>query len=371
MLGAQSALLSRLESDFVANRNKMKATNPLNSTVISRTSGVTAPSYQINSSSTGILTSNRYSNGAQTASQTKPQTTETDILGTYFPSKFRASKKNIKPLCKLEVTESQERSEFNPQIFYNQTKTEPIIELIKSLELNDEKKVDSTEKTQFETEPKGVTIQTQPETTISFSNCGQIVNDENINEFVDDFINDYLNNTLKANNGTNNNNSTKIINSNSTIISPSNVNTSNSSTNFATVNPTLSGNGSKATNSNNVSTNPNSLNTSTASLNFSNVGQASLNNGTKLTNSNSTVMSPSSLSTSATSSNFASVSQASVNNGSKVGNSSSAILSPNSLNSSISSLNFSGVNQTLNNAISNSENVNQNWLVFEFFVCRY
>lgn len=73
MLGAQSALLSRLESDFVANRNKMK--NPPANTNNTTQNGPTQSGYQPNSASlmsVGKYQSNTVDNPPKPAERKKP-----------------------------------------------------------------------------------------------------------------------------------------------------------------------------------------------------------------------------------------------------------------------------------------------------------
>ena len=107
MLGAQSALLSRLESDFVANRKK---SNPggFNTVSSTATSGSTsAHQLKNNNSSTSSAynPSNRYSSSSSQLLSKLPAATATtttsisdmDILNSsYIPSRYRTPKKTIK-----------------------------------------------------------------------------------------------------------------------------------------------------------------------------------------------------------------------------------------------------------------------------------
>lgn len=170
MLGAQSALLSRLESDFVNNRNKLK--NPTstttntnnNSTYSGQRNGIAAtstPSYQSSTSSIKYQPEN------------KP---------IKKPMKYTSSK--TEKISHADTSENQFQK-------FSSRKAEPIIDLLNSLDLNEgprEKPTEMTESYNLEIDSK---LKSNKDPLPSNKN-------ENMDEFVDDFINDYLGNTMKA-----------------------------------------------------------------------------------------------------------------------------------------------------------------------------
>ena len=197
MLGAQSALLSRLESDFVANRKKANQNMTLNnsltsSSLASVTSNSTNSSglynhqlnaarsnlpslYQINSSNSnngyagssntnGINNNNNNSNnnnininnkyisnynGNQIFSKQQNILNENEkssIVNTYFPSRFKTPT-NTKYSSKYQNDELESllNSDLDTKLNkskkkVNNKKAEPIIDLIKSLNLTEEEK---------------------------------------------------------------------------------------------------------------------------------------------------------------------------------------------------------------------------------------
>lgn len=257
MLGAQSALLSRLESDFVANRNKLKSNTNLTNNIGSasthqlRSSNIT-PSYQLSSSSS-LLGANRYT-GSTTASNQLSSKSQNNMastasndnessLSSYIPSRYRTPT-NKKPIgsaltsgnntskytAKIDDIENENSKKQESYIkkqpisstttsYISSAKTEPLLDLIKSLDLNEENKKNSL-KTMNSIEEKNLdeSINKVLNDSINeFSHAAQtpsmsglvlpsshsnntdfVVNSANqgsTNDFVDDFINDYINST--------------------------------------------------------------------------------------------------------------------------------------------------------------------------------
>lgn len=278
MLGAQSALLSRLESDFVANRNKLK-TNPnltgtYGSTSTASTTGSSThhpfrstnynlPSKYLSSSTAGTSNNNNSSinNSTTTASKTTNphianSSSNDDLLSAYLPNRYRTPTSNKKPaskfLSKYEDIDTTLSSYYSgsaanatttgvsarkpPLSYLTSTKTEPLIDLINSLDLGDESTskigsksnnninqngeitdnndVNEAELKQENTVPDGKVIQEDPLSTgtqqpsaTMLPSTSATVNQSSVvlggskrnsgpNDFVDDFINDYINNTL-------------------------------------------------------------------------------------------------------------------------------------------------------------------------------
>ncbi len=280
MLGAQSALLSRLESDFVANRKKSQP-GSLNTT----TTGASSSSYN-------PINTNRYSSSSSQLLAKLPSNNsvhDIDTSSSYVPSRYRTPKKTLKYTSKIDENEAEPLStpkkvnnniseedlvlynnttnNSNPS-YYNSTKkytfstkTEPIIDLIKSLGLKEDEEEETrsapvpTEQTsEYNKKLNKKSLSSEKETPIiqvssvldslnknvieslnkstnelmrsglsnkqhclnsgvsstSIENMDSLNDDltgattnSNTNDFVDDFINDYLNNSLNNNNSVN------------------------------------------------------------------------------------------------------------------------------------------------------------------------
>ena len=180
MLGAQSALLTRLESDFVANRSK--AAKPVTANPATTTPSVTVPNYQI---------SGKYQQ--QSSELPKPQTesTATPIVKKK-PLKYATSKTE-----KIIISDEPAVAASHFQKFSNR-KAEPIIELLNSLELNEppkDKQVNSELVDNYNLE---IDSKLKTASKHSMKEAAATNGCDNIDDFVDDFVNDYLNNTLKA-----------------------------------------------------------------------------------------------------------------------------------------------------------------------------
>jgi hypothetical protein len=375
MLGAQSALLSRLESDFVANRNKLKTNPSLNS--ISSVATTTQP--KNTSSTTGILAS-KY-NQSSNISTPKPYVTDANNnyrsydlskkhrtpVSSYTTNSYLTnnnnSTNNYNPTTNISTVtnlndHSNNKKYFNYPLIgklddpknepnsaiiqkYTSKKTEPIIDLIKCLELNDEKRrAEELESANLASVNKNLTI----ETTINLKNYNnQPTTDENIDDFVDEFINDYFNNTLKSdiNNSSNNNN---IINSNCNTIpnlKTNHINNSNSKSN----------------------TNSNSSNTSINNIlehNLINNSNCNNNNNNVINTINSSAISIRANEQTANEINY----NNNINNCSNINNSNiiNNNLHNNNNNSNINNNSNNNSSYSLSNAI-NSDSYNQNWFV--------
>lgn len=301
MLGAQSALLSRLESDFVANRTKLKtnpslnsistvannsSTNPIKSaTQAPSSSGLLARYQQLANQSSNNLRSNLYAkhrtpnSNSTNQTTTTTTTTNTNTTCTNNNNNHINNKPYFNYIGKLEETDTQENNSK-----YSSKKQEPIIDLIRCLELNDEKQRKAEELENANLTSKNLTI----ETTINLKNYNnQLTSDENIDDFVDEFINDYFNNTLKSdinNNNTTTTNCNNISANNPSITSINNNNNNNQNSTNSNKSNTNSSNNSSKTNSNNnicnlINNNNNVINT-VNSLN-------EINNNTTTSSSNS------------------------------------------------------------------------------------
>lgn len=245
MLGAQSALLSRLESDFVANRNKLKTNSNLNtigssSTINSTGSQYKTPSYSSKYSGTSANLSSKSHNNMSSISN------ENETTSSYVPSRYRTPTKKTsgsttsKYTAKLDdiELESQKKAVRKPASFISTAKTEPLIDLIKSLDIGEEKKSDDTEDKLLgieKTLDESINKVLSESMAENFANLAGLAastsvtglgnnqspsvpntpNQVNNHDFVDDFINDYINSTLlksdtntdissSANNGVNN-----------------------------------------------------------------------------------------------------------------------------------------------------------------------
>lgn len=229
MLGAQSALLSRLESDFVANRNKLKTSSNL--TTIGSSSNVNSSQYKVptyassskysGSSHVGNLSSKSHNNMSSI-------TNENDAVSSYVPSRYRTpTKKSTVSTTTSKYTakiddlelESQKKVSRKPTSFISTAKTEPLIDLIKTFDLNEPngKKSDETEdkllgieKTLDESINK-VLSESMAENFANLAGLASVTAlanqspsvsvpstpiHTNNHDFVDDFINDYINSTL-------------------------------------------------------------------------------------------------------------------------------------------------------------------------------
>ena len=271
MLGAQSALLSRLESDFVANLSKLKANSNLNS--LSSTSGlVSNPSATSLSSSSAhqlrnptynsrVLSSNRFNTTNQLNSKSS-NSDAIDLTSSYLPSRYRTptSKKTLKyGTSKIDENEvlsngssdtktgSSKNDTFIKKLITS-SKTEPIVDLIKSLGLSDNDSSNAkklTDQSSIELDSSNTPVESHPASnhqndntsSIALNNAinnsssslktaisaDKIENDTTTRDFVDEFINDYLNNTLKTDTSSNSINkayetpSATIINTNNSI----------------------------------------------------------------------------------------------------------------------------------------------------------
>ncbi|RNA28031.1 hypothetical protein BpHYR1_021736 [Brachionus plicatilis] len=217
MLGAQSALLSRLESDFVANRNKLKTSSGLNPTMgssaaVNSTGGTyKTPAYAAKYGAAN-LASKSHSNMSSIG-------TENDHLSSYVPSRYRTptnkastTAKYTAKLDELEQHQSHKKANKKPASFLSTAKTEPLIGLINTLDLD--KKSDDTdekllgiEKTLDESINKvlsesmaenfaDLAASAAPLVNQAGSSVPTTPNQTNSHDFVDDFINDYINSTL-------------------------------------------------------------------------------------------------------------------------------------------------------------------------------
>lgn len=212
MLGAQSALLSRLESDFVANRNKLKTSSGLNTM-----GSAAAVNYATKYSGAANLSSKSHNNMSSIGS-------ENDHLSSYVPSRYRTptnkasttTSKYTAKLDELEQQQSQKKREKKPASFLSTAKTDPLIGLIKNLDLDEdrEKKSDDTdekllgiEKTLDESINKvlsesmaenfaDLAASAAPLVNQPGSSVPTTPNQANSHDFVDDFLNDYINSTL-------------------------------------------------------------------------------------------------------------------------------------------------------------------------------
>ncbi|CAF0731630.1 unnamed protein product [Brachionus calyciflorus] len=314
MLGAQSALLSRLESDFVANRNKLKnnsSLNPLGASVtVSSSIGnqYKTPTY---SASTNLIGSSKYT-GSTTSNNLSSKshnnmanvTNETDSLSSYSRYRTPTKKSTVtsKYTAKLDDLEQENQKKIpgtstrKPASFISTAKTEPLLDLIKSLELSEEKEKNKSsdtddkllgiEKTLDESINKVLSesmadnfahLANLSSSTLVLNNQSSSVPstpnqvNNNHHDFVDDFINDYINSTLLKTDSTNNTNT--IINNN---------NNSNSK-NVDKISPKLS-----SSNTNIPSNYSNILNTNSTS--YISLNENNNNNINKtLSNSNNTL----------------------------------------------------------------------------------
>lgn len=233
MLGAQSALLSRLESDFVANRNKLKTNSNLNT--IGSSSNINSSQYKVPSYATSNASS-KYSGSSHVGNLSSKSHNnmssignENDTLASYVPSRYRTPTKKStistttsKYTAKIDdlELESQKKAAKKPTSFISTAKTEPLIDLIKTLELNEPNEIKSDD-----TEDKLLGIEKTLDESINkvlsesmaenFANLAGLAASASItahgnqspsvpntpihtnnHDFVDDFINDYLNSTL-------------------------------------------------------------------------------------------------------------------------------------------------------------------------------
>ena len=242
MLGAQSALLSRLESDFVNNRNKLK--NPSSNTTNSNNNN------NNNNSSYSNIAGQRNAIGSL---NTPSYQSNSNLMNNKYGMDNKPTKKPLKyTSSKTEKINHNDSSENHFQKFSSK-KAEPIIDLLNSLDLNEgprEKQTEMTENYNLEIDSK---LKSNKEPISNNKN-------ENMDEFVDDFINDYLGNTLKATEPTNQLKPNK-------ISSLNNVNNLNNSANSINSNTKLNNNNVLSTTS--LITQPNRTN-STSSITSAN-----------------------------------------------------------------------------------------------------
>lgn len=393
MLGAQSALLSRLESDFVANRSKLKTNPSLNSisaansnSNTSSSSSAAAAAVSSNQMKTATLTQPYQAGGllakyTQLANQSKPSLDTTEFTGLYSqkhktPNHFLSTTNSSSTFTNLNsssnhhlptthttttTTTNLNLNNLNKKYFikndlgkyeeeqldkennsnngtlskYSSKKTEPIIDLIRCLELNDEKqrKAEELENANLAASiNKNLTI----ETTINLKNYNnQPTTDENIDDFVDEFINDYFNNTLKSDTYNNNNNSNNTTTNNNNNI---NSTTNNTTTNTNSINNYNNNQNSNSINCNNKSnTNSNSSSKTNSNNNISNL---------IINNNNNVINTVNSLNE--------------INNNNNNNNHNSNITNNN--HNTATTTTTSSSNYNLSNTI-NSDNYNQNWFV--------
>ena len=187
MLGAQSALLTRLESDFVANRNKA-ATKPVtttttttsSSTTTNPTPSVTMPTYQISS---------KYQ---QPSELPKTETIATPVVKKK-PLKYATSKTE-----KIIISDEPSVAAVSQFQKFSNRKAEPIIELLNSLELNEANKEKQANSELVDNYNLEIDSKLKTASKHSLKEAAATNGCDNIDDFVDDFVNDYLNNTLKA-----------------------------------------------------------------------------------------------------------------------------------------------------------------------------
>lgn len=129
MLGAQSALLSRLESDFVANRNKLKATVNINSSLTSTTTKQNSTSSnKINDLFKSNLLSTQ-TNAATSKSNRYLSSNSFNTFDTSSNTKTLLDSTSLNDDTKLISSKSYKS-------LYTSSQTEPILDLIKDLKTN-------------------------------------------------------------------------------------------------------------------------------------------------------------------------------------------------------------------------------------------
>jgi len=268
-LGAQSALLSRLESDFVANRSKLKANqnlSGLSSSIEASLNSASSLNTNTNNSSKGLgsntpsysSTASKYLNPITSTSilnastQSKSGTATTNDLSSYdhltgsssyVPGRYKTpttSKKykyntkydeifdaeSLLPNNNSSIAGSKSLHQSRENLLATSTnnlnsigstnatskksalissKTEPIIDLIKTLELNGEIEVSSdhklkqkcsSEETNELLNMASAAIAAKPRMLTNVNEKSDDI--ANTNDFVDEFINDYLTNTLNS-----------------------------------------------------------------------------------------------------------------------------------------------------------------------------